>query len=281
MPIDKGTTMNIVIGIDKGFIQHGMVMLTSLLTNNADTHIELYVLHTEYFPDLKHIQDLQSKFDVKVNMITVKPADLGNVKVDGHISIATYYRLLIGELLPQDCDKVMYLDCDMVIVGSLLPFWNTTITGDNIVAAIPEQESETKHLLGIKPDEEYFNAGVLLIDLVKWRSACMGKQLVQYLENNRDKIKYWDQDVLNGVLIHKWAMLGKQWNYITRYTYPEKIEPVIIHYAGQGKPWTEGFEDPFGHYYFQYLKKTPYYSSHVTKEIKRKASNLINKIMGK
>ena len=278
---NKDKVMDIVIGIDKGFIQHGMVMLASLFMNNKDIHINLYVLHTSFFPDLKHIQDLEKKYDANIYMVTVKAADLGNVKVDGHISIATYYRLLIGELLPQTCEKVMYLDCDMVIVGSLLPFWETEVSGDNIVAAIPELESETKHLLGIKPDEEYFNAGVLLIDLKKWRNVDMGRQLTQYLDGNRDKIKYWDQDVLNAVLINKWKILGKEWNYITRYIYPEKIDPVIIHYAGQNKPWTIGYEDPFGHYYFKYLKATPYYRKYVMGKLERKVGSFINKLTGK
>lgn len=281
MAVHKENAMNIVIGIDKGFIQHGMVMLTSLFKNNKDSHINLYVLHTDFFPGLNHIQELEKKFDVNIFMVTVKAADLGNVKVDGHISIATYYRLLIGELLPQTCEKVMYLDCDMVIAGSLLPFWLTEIDGDNIVAAIPELESETKHLLGIKPEEEYFNAGVLLIDLKKWRNANMGKQLTQYLDGNRDRIKYWDQDVLNAVLINKWKILGKEWNYITRYTYPEKINPVIIHYAGQNKPWTIGFEDPYGHYYFKYLKATPYYGKYLMGKLVRKVESVISKLTGK
>lgn len=281
MVANREVSMDIVIGIDKGFIQHGMVMLVSLFMNNRDAHINLYVLHTDYFPELKHIQDFESKFNTTIHMVTVKAPDLGNVKVDGHISIATYYRLLIGELLPQNCEKVMYLDCDMVIVASLLPFWQTDIEGDYIVAAIPELESETKHLLGIKPEEEYFNAGVLLIDLKKWRQANMGKQLTQYLDGNRDKIKYWDQDVLNAVLINKWKILGKQWNYITRYTYPEKVEPVIIHYAGQNKPWTVGYEDPYGHYYFKYLKSTPYYGRYIKSKFQRKVNSVINKLIGK
>lgn len=193
-------------------------------------------------------------------------------------SLATYYRLFISELLPKTFDKVIYLDCDLVVIGNLEELWKTDLAENYILAApdfivrhiLPPAELPNYKKIGISRTK-YFNAGVLVINLKKWRDDKIAIKSIKYLNHNNEYIRFHDQDVLNALLVDKWGELNPRWNVMSSIKavypswenspFPEEVyktlicQPYIIHYLTEKKPWTSR-QIPLKEYFFEYVDMT-------------------------
>lgn len=190
-----------------------------------------------------------------------------------HITLATYYRIIIPELLDQNIEKIIYLDCDMIIDGDISYLWETNLNG-YVIGAVAEPSFNDFERLNLKPEDGYFNAGMLVINLTIWRRLKLSNTLIQYIQNNLDKIVLWDQDALNACLKGQWKKLHPMYNQqsaffqlsnkllINNYSTNELAiavkNPIIIHYTGSSKPWHLLNYNPFGYKYTQYLLETPF-----------------------
>ena len=180
-----------------------------------------------------------------------------------HISVATYFRLFSTELLPE-LDKAIYLDCDILVRGSLEDLWNIDM-GDNYLAAVYHPNSLSINngafnRLGIPVSQGYFNAGVLLMNLKKWKEDGIYQKCLDFIRDNYACIRNHDQDVLNAVCGKRTLILPCKWNmqnnfYKVRFWY-ETTDPynkryqselcdatnvinesAIVHFAARPKPW--------------------------------------------
>ncbi|WP_319421892.1 glycosyltransferase family 8 protein [Pleurocapsa sp. FMAR1] len=196
-----------------------------------------------------------------------------------YVSIASFYRLIIPELLSSKFEKAIYLDCDLVVKGNLGELWQTNIGNNYLLAAqdtwIPYVSSSTGKLnyqeLGIESNAKYFNAGVLVINLKKWREDRLSDKAIKYFAQNIKHLGWYDQDVLNALFIGKWQELDPRWNMspISVYGYlswqespfSEEIynslirDPYIIHYVSAAKPWTSR-HTLLKQYFFEYVDMT-------------------------
>ncbi|MGB2924727.1 MAG: glycosyltransferase family 8 protein [Limnothrix sp.] len=184
-----------------------------------------------------------------------------------HITIATWYRLLISKLLPQSYKKAIYLDCDLVVTGDLGELWDIDIK-DNYLLAVARLESYEYRTvpyflrnwkeLGLSKGDKYFNAGVLVFNLEKWRSDDMGNKALNYIKQNLEYIKYGDQDVLNAIVAGHWAELDPRWNCMNApsMTQEEVDDSFIIHFATLPKPWVTLDEFPSKDAFYKYLSLT-------------------------
>ena len=186
----------------------------------------------------------------------------------GHVSITSFYRLLISEILPGQIEKVIYLDCDLVIKGDLSQLWQADFDENYVLGVrdtwIPFVSTPTGQLnykkLGLDPNHPYFNAGVLLIDLRKWRASKFGAKAIEYFTQNLENIGLYDQGILNALLIGKWGQLDPRWNVnVTSFYdydlrrdkpwtnsgsfYSEDVynkivnSPYVLHFVSEDKPW--------------------------------------------
>jgi lipopolysaccharide biosynthesis glycosyltransferase len=200
---------------------------------------------------------------------------LQGVKVSGHVSIAAYYRLLIPDLLPH-LDKVLYLDCDLVVNDNILNLWQQDVTHcwlravqDISVPTIGDGIAEFQSL-GFSGNEPYFNSGVLLINLNEWRARKVGELATRYVQENIASIRYWDQDGLNVVISGSWEPLEPKWNRIAHVhyysswedspfeekTYRELIDnPSIAHFTTKFKPWNS-YKHPDKQLFYKYVDQT-------------------------
>ena len=283
--------MNIVCATDNNFVQHCAVTLISILKNNPND-INIYIL-TEGLSE-----DNESKLNqlvtnnggqihiILVNGEVLKECPMPNMSVLDHISVATYYRLLVSKLLPENIDKVIYFDCDIVVRHNLDDLWNYSVSGNAIAAVyqISKSNIDAANRLGYPISYGYFNAGVLLINLKYWRDHNISERLFEFLNLKKEKIIYHDQDVLNGVLYDKCQRLPIKWNMLTYFfikkimnindvingeiinSYAdyknqilnEKDDPSVIHFVYKPKPWDAGCDHPYKNIYFQYLRYTPW-----------------------
>ena len=189
-------------------------------------------------------------------------------------------RLILDHLLPESIDRILYIDGDTVILRSLSALWNTDLKG-NVLGGCIEATQSKKRRISLKMESDpYINAGVLLIDLKKWRSEQTGLQILNYYAANNGKLFANDQDAINGTLRQKITFLPPKYNFYNIYwfypyrylkklmrgayyydlnTYEDSLSsPAIIHYLGEERPWRKGNHHRFKKEYQYYLSLTPW-----------------------
>ncbi len=194
-----------------------------------------------------------------------------------NVHSAMYYHLLLPSLLPA-CDKVLYLDTDMLVESDICPLWDTDIS-KYPCAAVQQSDApfvsspyalENYKELGIAPDTPYCNAGLLLMNLTFWRRENIGERILAYCKEHRDTVCYWDQDGINAVLSGSWLMLNPVWNVgieaLQTHGWvasdPECAEALvqhqrIIHFL-LTKPWEASCRHPKRSLFLSYLSQTPF-----------------------
>lgn len=115
--------------------------------------------------------------------------------------------------------------------------------------------------LGIPANNKYFNSGVMVINLEKWRSENVSATVIEYLNKNQEFILFWDQEGLNAVLSNKWREIESKWNHLV--TQEDLCDDLlnsvyIIHFASHTKPWHSSYKLPAKDLFFQYLDMTPW-----------------------
>ena len=194
-----------------------------------------------------------------------------------YISRCTFARLMLGELLPHDVSRVIFLDCDILVRTDLGDLWAID-QDDKVVLAVQDYYIHTLGHPAISdsmPDgtpsaSPYFNTGVLVIDVELWRSHRVGARCIEYLEQYKERNIFLDQNALNVVLHGKWKALDHRWNqqqFIHRtslqhlpmsrdqYT-AAKYHPCIIHFTTGDKPWLAACRHPDRQLFFEQLDNT-------------------------
>ncbi|MBQ2719247.1 MAG: glycosyltransferase family 8 protein [Clostridia bacterium] len=176
-----------------------------------------------------------------------------------YYSAATYFRLFISELFPE-YEKALYLDCDIVLTGDIAKLYATP-TDDVLVAAIPEDVMARMDVFGRYveclfsiPRHEFFNAGILVMNLARFRSECIMERFLDLLSRRRFVVTQ-DEDYLNVLCRGSVRFLPDTWN--TSPFEEGDVTPLLVHYKMDRKPWH--YEDVrFSDIFWLYADKTPY-----------------------
>jgi len=265
--------MNLVITLDKNYLQHAAVMLRSLLATNAANKCTLFVICDERIntADWNKLEEVYKNSSLQVVKINIDPNLFKGFKLSEHATYANYYRIELANLIPKNINKLLYLDVDIVVNQDLAELYATDI-GNYFLAAVEDPIVPQKVKLGLNQNEPYFNSGVMLINLEAWRNAELNKKLAAFIIENPDKISFWDQDAFNALCIGKWKPLLPKFNFQSvfftlkngalTYNYTNVKEgmqqPVIIHYTGMSKPWKYMDRHPRKSDYYKFLKETPW-----------------------
>ena len=247
--------MNILCATDGNYASYCGVMLTSFLENHKTFHTEVYIVVKKRLKEEKRLKRLEERYDVNVNMIEFPFNDvISTFPIScSNWTIETYYRLFVAELLPADLDRVLYLDCDIIVDGDVSEMYFSDMKGVSALVCtdIMSVQSGSPKRLGYDENFGYFNAGVILINMTYWREYDILKRCIEFIKKHYDILLYNDQDVLNYVLHDSKKIIGIEYNFLTLYiikgdyknlnfeTQQEVLTccPKIIHYT-QMKPWT-------------------------------------------
>lgn len=238
------------------------VLMHSIGKNNICT-IHYYIIVNAYFTDdsRQTLKDIALEYDHKIDFFLVSNIQTDNLPfgksdMPSQVSIATYYRLFLAELLPDNVHKILYLDGDMIVRKDLRRLWETDISGFAVGAVhdMGEMDHIDSNRLPYPMETGYFNAGMLLVNVDYWRDHNCTAKFMQFIQNNYEVIKHHDQDVLNAVFHDKKLWLPVTYNFQNGFlqkdgdkNYVENIkkeieecktDPAIIHYCAFSKPWT-------------------------------------------
>ncbi len=254
--------ISIAVTIDKGYYQHAGVMLCSVFENNPACRFCIY-LFTELpvVSACKKLHKLCTRYGHSLEVITIPVQLVSQLVTSAHATSAVYYRLLIPALLKHKTDTFLYLDSDLLVLDDLQAIWKTDLQ-TYALAAVEDPFYHTQNYLNLPVEASYFNSGVMLVHIPTWEKNHLTDQAIAFIENNPEKIQYWDQDALNAVLSGAWKKLPAQWN-VTAAVYEKHADnqtfpPAIIHFTGSHKPWHSHCKHPAKEKYFYYLRKTPW-----------------------
>lgn len=254
--------INICFGLTDNYSQHTGVAIASILINsNLSDNYHFYLIsdyisekNKQYFSDLKKIRDFEISF------LQVDNDDFKNIKVFNHsigLGCSSFYRFKIFDLINKD--KVLYLDSDLLVRKDLRELFETDIS-NYLFAAVTDMFSfDCKERCKLDEEAVYVNAGVVLFNVKKCKEENFHKKLFALSEQPAaPNIIYADQDILNLLAQKRIKILDDTWNSAT------SIDSAIVHYFGPDeKPWLLNGK-PQDHFYFEYLKFTPWHEEFIT-----------------
>lgn len=277
--------MKILYASNDGYARHLGVSLYSLLEHNQQSdQITVYLLSVSMSEENQNrLLSIAKQFGRTLTVV-----EMGNLEERFHGSIDTrgfdisaMTRLFAADVLPVTVDRILYLDCDTVVLGDLEPVWKANM-GDALVGMVPEPTvyREMKASIDLKKDDPYYNSGVLLMNLKGWREEHVSKKLLEYYAAKGGSLFACDQDTINGALRGRIMPLSPRYNFFTNYRYfryetlaglnasyeavgkqeyeAARRHPVVIHYAGDERPWIAGNRNHYRKYYDVYLSRTPW-----------------------
>lgn len=261
--------MNVLVAINKGYLRHFYVMLTSLL-DNTQSELFVYVMHDDLEADDK--ERIKNRFSrARFSFIFMEKSLCAGFPTTKRYPYTIYYRIFAPLLLPKGLDRVLYLDCDLVVHNPIDEFYGQDFQNRVFVACSHTgrwMRFINRVRLGGDKDSVYMNTGVLLMNLTLLRELINVEKLKEYTLRCKRRLVLFDQDVLyaffgNQVLeedslvynlsdrqirLHNWFHRDK----ITADWVEENN--VIAHYIGRNKPWKKGYKGILDKYY-QYYKK--------------------------
>ena len=251
------------------------VMLRSAADNlSPDKQLAVWIVDDGLGPDMRRQVVESLPESVTVNWLKPSRSDLHGVPLTGGMPITTYDKVMIAELLPHDVPKVIWLDCDMLVLADLAQLWDMPIgdshalaVTDALVGTVSSRFGVQRHAeLGLEEWTPYFNAGVLVIDPQKWRDSHIAADALKYLKQFRKLVFFWDQEALNVVLARRWRSLDPQWNWsatLDRISLGNGSSPAkvlrhdrIVHFNGNLKPWVVREAWDLDSVYYEVLDRT-------------------------
>ena len=268
--------LNVSLAFDDKYTRFAYVCIYSLLTNNTASNVHLYILQYDLTDESRLLlTNLVEQFDAYIEFLFVdKTLFSEKLPITDKWPIEVYFRLLLTDLLPEGVDRIIYLDSDMIVNGSLAEMYNTDMDGYNIagcydlalIAANLDMFLYYRHRWFTEQfnSRTYINSGAILMDMKKLRKDY---PLEVYLEAAREldyKIYAPDQDLINYVHSGKIKLLDpRKYNYPAYLAYSEGIRDkslvTIMHFIGK-KPWQGGNHAHFftERFWWEYAFSAPF-----------------------
>lgn len=253
--------MNILVTLDGGYIKPLTVLLNSLAVSNPTNTFDIYVAHASLTDrDFCYLAERVPGNQIRIHNTPISETLFAGAPVSDRIPTAAYYRLLAAQYLPEDLDRVLYLDPDIVVINPLDEFYTMDLSGKYLAAATHQfsvMQWINRKRLKMPRGTEYVNSGVMLMNLPLLRAEQDVQALYAYIRDNRNRLLLQDQDLLNGMYAEKIAFVDalyynldeKYWHNHNRFNRRRRVRTVgeigemsvIIHYCGKNKPWKEGY----------------------------------------
>ncbi len=237
-------TYHVAFACDKNYAKHIPPIIRSILRFAPTYTWTFHILHSGINDSSKKcIESTGATLDF-IAVSTELFKDMRIPTSCAHLTLPTYFRFLLPSLLPT-VDQVLYLDCDVTVLGSIHELMQTDIT-HHYAAAAGDGDSQTQREslthIGIETAGLYFNAGVMLINLENWRRDGISEQLFLNEKKLKGRCRFADQDVLNYTLHRKVYELESRFNTLAtmhRKGLPQNSDSnvSILHYNGKRKPW--------------------------------------------
>ena len=257
----------IFFAVDDRYAPYLAVAIRSLGENaSAAYDYRIHILIDTLSEDTKRRLLTMEKDNLHIEFVAVKEQLRkfeGKLHLRDYYTQATYYRFFIPEMFPQ-YDRCIYLDCDILVLGDISEMYFANME-NNLMAAVPDDvvanlsffRDYVGKYLGV-PYEQYFNAGILLLNLAEMRRVDIESAFIRLMSERKFPVAQ-DQDYLNVLCHGRMTYLDASWNQTAFPDAEEKGTPNIVHFKINFKPWH--YDDiSFGKHFWQYAEKTPFFA---------------------
>ena len=252
----------VVVATDRRCLWGCAVAGRSLIENGRPGGtIDFYLLHSGLSStDLERVERSWTTpaRNVRTLAIPFSIGRVGDLLRTKHVTHMAYARLFLAELLPSHIDKCVYIDTDILFELDVFELLHTPLDGC-AVGAVPNGDDRDGarqfRRLGIQ-GRRYFNSGVVLIDLDRWRARRIGEAALRFSREFVGPLIMGDQDALNAVLHDDWKVLPERWN--TWASWIQDDEPRVTHFTMVPKPWHADYTGPLRDRFFAYLDRTAF-----------------------
>jgi UDP-D-galactose:(glucosyl)LPS alpha-1,3-D-galactosyltransferase len=286
MTSDAAPLAPIVCCIDDGFVQPLCVLMQSIATAQPDAtaDIKFIIIHQGLHDTSRstiHANADPLGLSVEFRRVPAPDSRFPEFRTG---SDATYTRLAIPDVIT-DHRVVLYMDVDIILLQDIRPLLKMSLDGAPF-AAVPDPTKPVLRLgralpgwqdMGLSGDREYFNNGVMLIDIAECRRQGLFAEAARLLIEQPDNLRYWDQDAMNLAATEDWLRLERKWNtfafspLVQLGGYAHRGEPLlplaqllaeeetaaVLHFAGPRKPWDHDYpENPLRDRYLRLLSMT-------------------------
>lgn len=281
----------IIMASDYNYAPFALVTAKSIIENgNADTYYDIYLLHAGLPDDIKSKLESFKGDNYRLMCVDISGLivnDLSLLKTRVHISVETYFRFYIPEAI-KAYDKVLYLDCDTIVLSDVKELFSTDI-GENIIGASPdflnpEVCNYVSESLGLQP-RDYINAGILVLNVRSFTAHNCKERAMDLL--SKRKLLMMDQDAINLVCTGYISQINPEWNVQWHRLLDDSVmdyqkeifthvcaNPKIIHYTSKIKPWDYP-DKPLANMFWHYASKSIVYEELLT----RISSNKMDKTL--
>jgi lipopolysaccharide biosynthesis glycosyltransferase len=282
----QASVLHLCCASDARYVPHTAAMLHSVLSHSSGAGVHVHYLCGPDFPRVEgqRLEQMVRANDGEISFVTIADELVeGLPTIEPHtapagesLSSPMWYRIFLPDLLP-DVDRILYLDGDTIACDSLAPLWTTDLEGAYLGAVSNVfQDDHLGHLtaLGYDDPRDYFNSGVLLLNLELMRRDGCTQALLEYAKGHRHELVWPDQDTLNVVLGRRRRALHPRWNCMnSMFRYPWSMyvfgaealacareSPGIRHFEGPtlNKPWHYDSWCRTRDAYFAHRRATPW-----------------------
>jgi len=262
--------INIVFAPDDNYVNYCCIAIKSIEENYIGKNIiNIYIFSSDLMEKnkqkIKATVEQNNAFQIHFREI-VNSQIIDKFQIKDHFTTAMYYRILIPNLLSEQINKAIYLDCDILVRKNIKELWDIEIE-NHALGAVSTLDFNNCEKLGIELNYGYFNSGVLIFNMEKWREKNYVSIIMDYLINNSTHLSLPDQDALNFVLHEDWIEIPLKWNVrTTLYNFKELqsdykqylYDPAIVHFTTYSKPWHFFNNHIFKEEYNDLAKKSGY-----------------------
>lgn len=267
--------IKVVYSSDNNYFKLMVISTLSLIQYNKNLEIYYLIKNIEE-KDKEYLRLISERYDIKIHIVDILPF-CNKLRFWKEEEDCRYLRLILGQIIKED--KVLYLDCDVMVNDELGMLWNIDISKYYGAAVLDTVRKAARVEAGIENDNHYFNSGVLLINLKKWNEDKLIKKFTLYKLQIRGKGIYKDQRIINACISKNLRILHPKYNLMpemiyynvkqikklsgidTYYTERELTEaqnrPIIIHFAGRSidRPWYKNCDIKYKEKYRFFMQK--------------------------
>lgn len=266
------STIEVAFGVDAAYLPHLAAAASSIDGTCRSRDVVVHVLH-DAVSDADRLRFDRSLPGLTVHWRKVDDGLIRHLPGISRFSKAMYYRLALPDILPES-PKVLYLDCDLLVLRDLQDLWATPLTRP--VGAVVDGWTDPiafrdRWGLSASGRPSYFNSGVMLIDLAAAKGSPGLDDAFAFVEANHRALTFSDQDALNVAFWGRWQELDVLWNVQRNMLIDEPWKPgvnaaspvgrlpAIVHYTTEHKPWLPGTYHPYAWLYWRALRRTPFH----------------------
>ena len=268
--------INICFATNDRYAPHAAALIASIMENKLpEDELSFHFFSDKTSPAVQNVfRQMSRQLGFQLTIYEMSDEQFADFPIFQG-SRTPYFRLSMHRFLPATLDKIVYLDCDMIVTTSLSELFSIDISGH--YAAVVAEALKVPHLPIEYP---YFNSGMMILNLGKYRNENMEEVAIKFGHEHPDWVLFADQCILNYIFKGNVICLPLKWNMVfshhdfekillsngrepyphTEYEIHEAVtNPSIIHYVWKPKPWQHDCTHPKKVFYWKYAKKTPFY----------------------